>query len=221
MTNIVLILILRVLPVSLWSQNKVVYDEDFVFTDGLYLNKEMMQNNKPIDKARIKSQFDTEDMTFFEQLTQENTITLFDEVGSEVTVKTSSIWGYCSGGVIFVNYNGFFNRVGIVGSICHFLGTKTYLNSIHDPYPMGMYGGRYGMYAPGYTTSTEAQQYLMNFATGDILEYNPNNLSSLLMSDSELYDEYADLSRKKRNAKIFYYMRKFNEKHPLYVPVYQ
>ena len=216
MKHILLCLIMLSVATMVCSQTKQVYDEDFVFTDGLYLNKEMMQKNKPIDKARIKSQIDPDDLAFFDYLTQETTVTLFDEVGNEVTVKTSSL---CSGGVIYVYYNGYFNRVGIVGSICHFLGTKTYLNT-RDPFYGGMYG-RYGMYGPAYTTSTEAQQYLLNFETGDILEYNANNLEHMLMKDPELHDEFTDLKRKKRNAKLFYYMRRFNEKHPLYIPVYE
>ena len=219
MKHILLSLILLCSATVLIAQTKQVYDEDFVFTDGLYLNKEQMQQNRPVDKARIKSQIDPEDLAFFDYLTQQSTVTIYNEVGAEVTVKTSSLWGYCSGGIIYINYNGYFNRVGIVGSICHFLGTKTYLNS-RDPFYGGMYG-RYGLYGPGYTISTEAQQYLLNFETGEIFEYNTNNLDHMLMKDPELHDEFADLKRKKRNAKLFYYMRRFNEKHPLYVPVYE
>lgn len=219
MKHILLSLILLCSATVLIAQTKQVYDEDFVFTDGLYLNKEQMQQNRPVDKARIKSQIDPEDLAFFDNLTQQSTVTIYNEVGAEVTVKTSSLWGYCSGGIIYINYNGYFNRVGIVGSICHFLGTKTYLNS-RDPFYGGMYG-RYGLYGPGYTMSTEAQQYLLNFETGEIFEYNTNNLDHMLMKDPELHDEFADLKRKKRNAKLFYYMRRFNEKHPLYVPVYE
>ncbi|MBO4244099.1 MAG: hypothetical protein J5882_03470 [Bacteroidales bacterium] len=219
MKHILLSLILLCGATVLIAQTKQVYDEDFVFTDGLYLNKEQMQQNRPVDKARIKSQIDPEDLAFFDNLTQQSTVTIYNEVGAEVTVKTSSLWGYCSGGIIYINYNGYFNRVGIVGSICHFLGTKTYLNS-RDPFYGGMYG-RYGLYGPGYTMSTEAQQYLLNFETGEIFEYNTNNLDHMLMKDPELHDEFADLKRKKRNAKLFYYMRRFNEKHPLYVPVYE
>ncbi len=219
MKHILLSLILLCSATVLIAQTKQVYDEDFVFTDGLYLNKEQMQQNRPVDKARIKSQIDPDDLAFFDNLTQQSTVTIYNEVGAEVTVKTSSLWGYCSGGIIYINYNGYFNRVGIVGSICHFLGTKTYLNS-RDPFYGGMYG-RYGLYGPGYTMSTEAQQYLLNFETGEIFEYNTNNLDHMLMKDPELHDEFADLKRKKRNAKLFYYMRRFNEKHPLYVPVYE
>ena len=193
MKHILLSLILLCSATMLFSQTKQVYDEDFVFTDGLYLNKDMMRNNKPIDKARIKSQIDPNDLAFFDILTQQSTITLFNEVGSEVTVKTSSLWGYCSGGVIYVYFNGFFNRVGIVGSICHFLGTKTYLNS-RDPFYSGMYG-RYGIYSPTYTTSTEAQQYLLNFETGEIFEYNTNNLDHIFNSLSYLTPRGFNLSQ--------------------------
>ena len=220
MKHILLCLIMLNITLCAMAQKKLPYDEDFVLNEGLYLTKEMMQQNRPVDKARIKSEIPPDDLAFFDYLTQQSTITLYDEVGSEVTVKTSQIWGYCTGGHIYVYYNGYFNRVGIVGNICHFLGTKTYLNSVRDPFYSGMYG-RYGMYGPSYTASTEAQQYLLNFETGDILEYNATNLEQMLMRDPELHDEFTDLKRKKRNAKLFYYMRKYNEKHPLYLPVYE
>ena len=64
MKHILLSLIMLCFSTVMFSQTKLVYDEDFVFTDGLYLNKEMMQNNKPVDKARIKTQIDPNDLVF-------------------------------------------------------------------------------------------------------------------------------------------------------------
>jgi len=39
------------------------------------------------------------------------------------------------------------------------------------------------------------------------------------MKDTELYDEYVQLSRKKKKDLMFVYIRKFNDKNPLYIPV--
>ncbi len=198
--------------------HKEKYDTDFMFTDGIYLSKDDFKNNSPIDKSQIISGIDPTDLTYFEQLVEQKTINLFDRLGNEIAVETSKIFGFCSDGTVYINHNGTFSRVGIIGSICHFLGTKTVTNNASNPY-----FGYYGRYAPIYrtTTSVEPQQYLYNFETGDLLEYNTNNLETMLMGDPAIHDEYAELSRKKKNAKLFYYMRLYNEKHPIYIPVYE
>ncbi len=198
--------------------HKEKYDSDFIFSDGLYLTKDDFKQNRPIDKSQIISGIDTDDLTYFEQLVEQKTINLFDRIGNEIAVETSKIFGYCSDGTVYINHNGTFSRLGIIGSICHFLGSKTVMNNIANPY-----FGYYGRYSPIYhtTSTTEPQQYLYNFETGDLLEYNTHNLETLLMADPQIHDEYTALSRKKKNAKLFYYMRLFNEKHPIYIPVYE
>ena len=43
--------------------------------------------------------------------------------------------------------------------------------------------------------------------------------SLLLMKDNELYEEYVQLSKRKKKDLMFVYIRKFNEKNPLFIPV--
>jgi hypothetical protein len=38
------------------------------------------------------------------------------------------------------------------------------------------------------------------------------------MKDPSVYDEYVQLSGKKKKELMFVYIRKFNEKNPLYLP---
>ncbi len=198
--------------------HKEVYDQEFTFTDGIYITKDDMINNHPIEKYRVESSIDPESLIFFDQLMSQKEFTLFDNLGNKTTIKTEKVWGYCSGGTIFINQNGYFNRLGIIGSISHFIGIKI----ITSYRPIDPYLGysRWG-YSPTPISTAESQQYFLEFSTGKIYEYNPTNLEMLLMSDPELHDEYASLPRKKKNSKLFYYMRKFNEKHPLYLPVYE
>jgi hypothetical protein len=195
--------------------HKEIYDSDFVFTEGIYLTKKDFSENKPIEKSRINSQLDPESLTFFEELMQQRTISLYDNLGQEVTIKTSEIFGYSSANGIYVLNNGTFSRVGIIGNICHFLGSKTVYNPAYSPY--------WDYYNRPFTqvSTIEPQQYFLVFETGQILEYTPQNLEMILMKDPALHDEYAELSRRKKNSKLFYYMRLYNEKHPLYIPVYQ
>jgi hypothetical protein len=39
------------------------------------------------------------------------------------------------------------------------------------------------------------------------------------MKDNQLYEEYVQLPRKKKRDLIFVYIRKYNEKNPLFIPV--
>lgn len=223
-----LILALILCASQLWAQtfsHKELYDQDFSFTDGLYLTKDDLKNNCPIDKSQISTNLDPNDVTFFEQLMENKEISLFDKLGNEQKIPTSKIFGFCNEGSIYIQHNGNFCRLGIVGSICHFLGYKTVYHSPAHPY-YGTMGYGYSPYYYGnpmyhQTATSEAQQYFYNFETGQVLEYTSGNMEQLLMGDPKIHDEFTELSRKKKNAKLFYYMRLYNEKHPLYVPVYE
>jgi len=211
------LLVICFIPLKGFSQNfshKEVYDSDFVFSDGVYLTKDDFIKNHPIDKSRINSDLDPDDLTYLEQVMSKRKFSYFNSLGSEVMVDVASVFGYCSSGTLYVNHNDFFSRVGLVGSICHFVGQKTVFTDI----PAGM-----GYFGPAYTrtVSTEMQQYFLVFSTGEILEYNASNLEKIIQDDKELSKEYKELSKRKKNSRLFYYMRKYNERHPLYIPVYE
>jgi hypothetical protein len=65
----------------------------------------------------------------------------------------------------------------------------------------------------------ELKQYLIEFESGKLLEFDVINTELLLMKDDKLYEEYVQLSRKKKKELMFVYIRKFNENNPLYLPV--
>ena len=62
------------------------------------------------------------------------------------------------------------------------------------------------------------RQYLLDFETGKIFDYNDESIEVLLMKDPKLYDEYMALRNKKKKQLKFLYIRKFNERNPLYFP---
>jgi hypothetical protein len=68
-------------------------------------------------------------------------------------------------------------------------------------------------------TRNELKQYLIDFESGKVLEFDVSNTELLLMKDDKLYEEYVQLSRKKKKELMFVYIRKFNENNPLYIPV--
>jgi hypothetical protein len=62
------------------------------------------------------------------------------------------------------------------------------------------------------------KQYIFDFEEGKKLEFDVENTELLLMKDSKLYEEFVQLSRKKKRDLMFVYIRKFNENNPLFIP---
>jgi hypothetical protein len=225
-------------PLPISGQDKegmVKYTPDFKFNDGIYLNFEQVKMNKPIPKARLLTSIDYNDREFFKKLLENDKIYFYDNMGVRQEIARSAIWGYSRNGVLNVQIQENFNRITFVGSICHFVADITtydshYYNSpygYYDPYysPYG-YSNYYSPYSPYYspynqsnTSRTELKQYIIDFESGKMLEFDIDNTELLLMKDNVLYEEYVQLSRKRKKELMFVYIRKFNEKNPLYIPV--
>jgi hypothetical protein len=199
----------------------VVYDPDFRFTDGIYLTFDQVKYNKPLLKSRVISTIDYNSPEFYDILLTKTDISYYDYLGMRQTVKVTNIWGYAKNGNLFVRMYDSFNKITYMGSICHFLATiNVNYQPMYDPY---YYNPNY--YYPGWSNNvsvskTEIKQFIMDFSTGKILDYEEKNLEILLMRDPQLYDEFMGISRKKKQQLKFYYIRKFNERNPLKIPVY-
>jgi hypothetical protein len=213
----------------------VKYTPDFKFNDGIYLNFDEVKLNQPIPKAKLLTSIDYNDREFFKKLMEMDKIYFYDDMGVRQEIVKNNMWGYARNGVIYVQIQGNFNRITFVGSICHFVADVTsydnrYSNSpygYYDPYysPYG-YGNYYSPYGGSYydpyrqnsAPRTELKQYLIDFETGKVLDFDTDNTELLLMKDDVLYEEYMRLSRKMKKDLMFVYIRKFNEKHPLMIP---
>jgi len=229
-----ILLFVDVVAQSDTNVNLVKYTTEFKFRDGLFLNFEQVRTNKPIPKSRVLTSVDYRSNTFFDQVTESQTITYFDDLGNSQEFETRKLWGYSKNGILYINIQGTFNRITIVGNICHFVANiTTYSNryGAHSPYGYSPYGYGYSPYGYGYSPygyspygyspnqrTTELRQFLLDFNSGKVLDYESKNVQMLLMSDPELHDEYSKLRSKKKQQLRFMYIRKFNERHPLYIP---
>ena len=203
----------------------VQYSSDYQFGDGIYANFDMVLANNPIPPARIVTDLDMFDRAFYEKITAGKEIVIYDENGVKKELATNEIWGYGRNGIIFINVGSAFHRISFVGSICHFVATVTTYNpNYYDPYgynpyySSSYYYNRYSM-PQSNTASTDLRQYLLDFETGDVMEYETESVEVLLMKDPELADEYHALSNRKQKQMKFVFIRRYNEKHPLYLPV--
>lgn len=234
----VFILTIIFLSISLAGQEAeremVAFTPDFRFNDGIFMTFEQVKANNPISKAKILTSADYNARDFFTQVFENDKIYFYDAMGLRQEVSKEEIWGYSRNGILYVQVQGGFNRITYVGNICHFVADITtydrryygspynYYDPYYYPYSYNYYNPYYSPYYLPYRPTTvsrkELVQYMIEFETGKIIEYDLKNVELLLMKDPELYDEFMQLSRRKKKQMMFLYLRKFNEKHPLYLP---
>ena len=228
MKNILFFLLMALCPLIMAQEDMerpmVEYSPDFEFRDGLFANFESVKENDPIPPARIVTDEDMFDRAFFEKITTLKEIVIYDENGVKKVLKTEEIWGYSRNGILYINVGTAFHRISFMGSISHFVATVTTYNANHyDPYyynpyySNSYYYNRYSM-PQSNVGSTDLRQYLLDFETGDVMEYDTESVEVLLMKDPELADEFHALRNRQKKQMKFVYIRRFNEKHPLYFP---
>ncbi len=204
--------------------NLVPYTTDYEFNDGLFLNFESVKENHPIPPARIVTDEDMFDRAFYEKITMQKEIEIYDENGVRKVLQIENIWGYSRNGILYINVGAAFHRISFMGSICHFVATVTTYNpNYYDPYYYNPYYSRsyyYNRYSMPQSSvaSTDLRQYLLDFETGDVMEYDTEAVGVLLMKDPELHDEYQALRNRKKKQMKFVFIRRYNEKHPLMLP---
>lgn len=222
-----LIILFTVTPFLAFSQQdsakvkKVKFGKDFRFTDGIYLNIEDVKRNNPITKAKIITDLNYDDYTFFDKLLEADFIYVLDNMGQKQDIKVSDVWGFSQNGMLFVRWNGEFNRIPVFGNACHFIADRTYIDNRANPY----YNSYNYYYNPYYypnnqQVKTELRQYLLDMETGKVMDYNYQNLEIVIARDAELYEEFVKLRKKKKKQLKFLYLRKYNERNPFYFTVY-
>jgi hypothetical protein len=204
---VVLLLLLSVCAVA--QTDSVQYTQGFPFKTGIYLTYEQFRSNAPVPKSAIVSDGDTAKLDFLRLLLTKDQFQWKDTGGVVRTTKTVSIWGYSENKSVFLRWNYTFNRVVVIGSICHFTANVTnYMYTGPGTYPNQQYG----------TPVESVQQYVLDVKTGAVYEFNPQTMAYLLQRDAVLYAEYSALKKRQKKDQAFIYLRKYNEKYPLYFP---
>ena len=195
------------------SVDTVRYDYSFSFNNGLYTSFYSFRNNAPIPFDRIVSP--AYDNDFITSILHCETISYYDENGILNEIPQKLIWGYASNGKPNILWDNKFCLIPYIGTISHFMTTETVTRYINNSGTM-MYDP---MYIPSSTqsyTSEELVHYFINMNTGDIIPYNSNTLTELIKNDTELHDEYTNLSKRKRKKSVMEYVQKYNKRHPIY-----
>ena len=199
----------------------VKYTPDFKFEEGFFLNFQQVKNNNPIPPSRVVTNLDYSSHNFYNEILKQKTLTFFFFFLARHQVSLGDLWGFSRNGVLYIRVSQGFHRITIIGGIGHFVADiTTYDTDYYDPYYYRMYNPYYSPYGyqPRTTQRTEMKQYLIDFETGKLYDYKKESLEVLLMKDPELHDEYQSLRRRKKKQLKFMYIRKFNERNPIYFP---
>lgn len=233
-----IILFFSVVDLNVYCQvtgGMIKYSPDFRFTDGIFIDFEQVKLNDPIPKAKLLTSADYNDRDFFDKVFTNDKIYFFDNLGVRKEINKGDIWGFSRNGVLYIQVQSKFNRITFVGNICHFVADITtydnryspygYYDPYYSPYSYNSYYSPYSSYYSPYPQSSvarnEIKQYIIDFETGKVLDYDSESVEILLMKDPELYDEFVKLPSKQKKEQLFVYIRKFNEKNPIFIPAKQ
>lgn len=195
------------------TQNLKEYTPDFKFKEGIYLNFDQFKSNSPLPKSRIIAKIDHNDIDYFSKLLAFESVSYFDEFGIQQTIKVYDLWGYCRKGMVFINWQGDFSRIPVIGSICFFAATiNVSSNKFADPFDP------YGGFGSIETPHEETRQFLIDFETGQVLDFYYTTVEEILKRDEALYSDFKALKKRKKKQMTFLYIRRYNESHPLYFP---
>lgn len=214
---ILLFAIITLVPILVCAQvdssDRIEYTPEFLFNDGIFTTFEQVKRNQPVSVVRIVSSLNPENPDYFNDLLSKENISYVDDFGVIQSISVKRIWGYARQGVLYINWNGTFNRIPVIGKAAHFVATKkVYHESMSDPFYYG-----YPNYAPAYSTD-EMYQYLIDFDDGNVVDFDLSAFEYILAKDKELYIEFVQLKKRKKKQMKFLYLRKYNERNPLYFP---
>ena len=209
------ITLLLLISTSIFAQKQQVkYTPAFKFTDGIFENILQVKENNPILKSQIVTNLNYNSFDFFEQLFEEKIIKVYNNLGVLKEIDPEKIWGFSDKGILYININGTYNRIPVFGNICHFIADKTFVE--YDPYYTNTYSYRRNYDSQNYSTKTVMMQYLLDFETGKIYEFDYQSVEKLIAKDIELFEEFSKLRKRKKRKLKFLYIRKYNKKHPIY-----
>jgi hypothetical protein len=183
----------------------VRYQGGFEFHDGIYFNFRSFRQNAPTVPT---SQLTTDQGQPVSDLRSTNgKLFYLDSAGQRSRIDMDRIWGFCDNGVVYVGAGDGFSRIGLMGSLSHLVFDATYRNL--DPY----------MYNGGTSYTVQVQRFL-DMRTGAFLPVTAEGLYEAIKDDPVLKEEFDALPRKQRNKEgtVFLFMRRYNDRHPLYFP---
>jgi len=189
--------------------DSIAYSRDYEFNEGVFFTVNQFKKNTPIPKQVIVSAIPSSQLDFLKQVMEEKYFSYKDSAGIEQKVETKSLWGYCQNRSVYINFNNEFNKLVVIGTLGYFTAMIVTTVGFHDPMNYN-----YGLN----NTADEMHQFVFDSQSNKVLDFNVANMERLLKNDADLYNQFMAIKKRQKSDAIFVYLRKYNEKHPLYLP---
>jgi hypothetical protein len=183
------------------------------FRDGVFINMGMLKKNRPIPSKWIETDIETGDRDFYRKITRDEEIVFFDDNGIRTRVATDSIWGYCKQGELHINIYGDFHRIDQIGRFSHFIARKaTYVEyEVRGSHPRSIS-------FLTFEAISNNSAYLVDMVNDKVLVFDVDRLEEVLESDPELWNEFTNLKKRKKEKMKYVFLQRFNRKYPLKIP---
>lgn len=171
--------------------------------DGVYFSFNDLKNNSPsLTITQLVKSHDDDAGYTLSQWSRSDWFYL-DEAGVKRKIEKNKMWGYVENGTPFILLNGKFHKFSTIGSIAIF--TESYPGMAPSPAPVLT------------DVHTGSYKRLFDFSTGQIADFDADNLTMLLRKDQKLFDDFASLKTLKlKRKKMYKYVERFNEKYELF-----
>jgi hypothetical protein len=174
--------------------------------DAVYLTYGDFRYNRGIKKEMVVSTLDKSQLDFMNKALS-NEIFYYLSDGGQKNARSEEVFGFVQNNTLYLNYNGRFYRVPVFGAISYFVASVVVSNTFYDP--------RFG-YPAGSVNTTELREFVMNFYHGRIEDLTMQKAEELLSRDEALYAEFRKLRRRKQKEDLYRFIRRYNERHPVY-----
>ena len=195
------------------SQDSVMYTRDLRLYEGIYINYQDFRYNWPIDKDKISTKIPKDQPDFFSKIVQTDVIEFKERDGSLERLQPQDIWGYCQNNIIFIKKGRDFFKISDVCAISNFIATVEVINNSLGFKPLTA-----SLIISPPQKKVEIRNFLFDFYSGEIREFNIEKVEEYLKRDDLLLKEFMALRKKKKKELAFKYIRLYNEKHPVYFP---
>jgi len=202
------------------AQDSIQYDSDFEFYDGLYMSFEDFKNDNPISFDKVISTLSVNDPLLIDGLLREKSFRYKDGLGEIREMLVNEIWGFAWHGRPFVRLNAI-NYMGIVSNLGKLRQGRNEYGNFTEIGSISIVQVNMLMSNPIYSAQ-QTGQFLFSMKTGNLMPYGTFNAKEMFADDQELLIAFKSLgSVEKQEQQLFLFIRRYNERHPLYFPFYE
>jgi hypothetical protein len=184
------------------------YGPGFRFQNGIYMDHQSFKDNCP---DYLLTDLRDEEGKSMEEVDLSSRLYAYDAVSdSLIRVERDSIWGFSDRGQIYLQNMGYFDRLVVIGSICHIIHREEVID----------YNAVYGVGVGQVPIRREIQvEYLVDMDTGLKQTFSPEFMLDIISDDPIVFRDYESLSARQRKQSKYLYLHRYNRENPIYFPL--